>query len=684
MNNYEKITSKEYYLNKSRIEKELLSLKNVKAETVREEEINIRQRITLISKGYDELNRYTSNLRSKIAPNNPNNQVFEKTIKEAESIIFKLKTNTVDELEKQENNRLRQVTSLGNEIIINIENRIQKLENEYTKLLDVDINKILVREQKEYEYTHREEIYKAKQQREREDRERKILEEKAEKERIENEKIQHFRVEIKQKYSDLSPKLFNELLQIHYPEHYNLILRGKEIDFLKAILQGQNLDQIQDISFFFADKIYLPLSEKKRHVFIVATNGSGKSEAIKYLIFQEFKHDKTGVILIDPHGDLSEQTAKLKGKDNSKLVYISLRLSNEHTPKFNPFDVDNRNPLDVERQAKDMVLALAEIVGTSFSEYMERILFSCIYLLMMQGNKTISDLADMMRDSEVERVQRIAKSLPNERVRAFFEHDFSNKQFESTKHSINQKLGNLVDETPFRELTTGKSTIDLKKCVNEGYKVIFDLSGLSKEAKNAYGRMVISQLHFLAYSRENSTHRPSVFVYVDEFQRFVSNTINEGLAELRKYGFHFVLATQNLTNLDTKTEKNVLSNTNIKIVGMNDYNTNNKMFKELRMVSTHSLDKLEKAQFYIRAGTGHAQLVTVPSNLIDNKANMSRSKWEQVRAEQLSNYYELRATTPTATAEPREPQREQATEPQNDPLSSFKGSSSIKPLDMDI
>jgi hypothetical protein len=243
----------------------------------------------------------------------------------------------------------------------------------------------------------------------------------------------------------------------------------------------------------------------------------------------------------------------------------------------------------------------------------------------------------------------------------------------------------LVDETPFRELTTGKSTIDLKKCVNEGYKVIFDLSGLSKEAKNAYGRMVISQLHFLAYSRENSTHRPSVFVYVDEFQRFVSNTINEGLAELRKYGFHFVLATQNLTNLDTKTEKNVLSNTNIKIVGMNDYNTNNKMSKELR-IDIDDLDRLEKAKFYIRAGTGHAHIVTVPSNLIDNKANMSRSKWEQVRAEQLSNYYEKLNTTPTptATAEPSEPQREQATEPQNDPLSSFKGSNSIKPLDMEI
>lgn len=295
----------------------------------------------------------------------------------------------------------------------------------------------------EEDKTNKDIIYREREEQEQEQwRNNKII--KVEKDKN-IDKLADFWQQIKQHYQFDS---FDELLQIYYPKHYHLIQGGKEVDFLKAILKDKDIDKIQDISFFFADKIYLPLSEKKRHVFIVATNGSGKSEAIKYLIFQEFKHDKTGVILIDPHGDLSEQTAKLKGKDNSKLVYISLRLSNEHTPRFNPFDVDNHNPLDVERQAKDMVLALAEIVGTSFSEYMERILFSCIYLLMMQGNKTISDLADMMRDSEVERVQRIAKSLPNERVRAFFEHDFSNKQFESTKHSINQKLGNLVDETP--------------------------------------------------------------------------------------------------------------------------------------------------------------------------------------------------------------------------------------------
>jgi len=303
---------------------------------------------------------------------------------------------------------------------------------------------------------------------------------------------------------------------------------------------------------------------------------------------------------------------------------------------------------------------------------------------MMQGNKSISDLVDMMRDTEIEKIKRIAKTLPNERVRAFFEYDFENKQFESTKHSINSKLGNLIDETPFRELTTGKNTIDLKKYINEGYKVIFDLSGLSKDAKNAFGKMIVAQLQFLAYSRENTEFRPSVFVYIDEFQRFVSNSINEGLAELRKFGFHFILATQNITQLDTTTANNVLSNTNIKIVGQNDPQTNKKMSVQLG-IDDDLLSKLKVGQFYIKARSSDAaEYITVPSNLINKKASIDADKWAKIKTEQIEKYYELRATTPRATAEPSEPQREQAIGDQNDPLKEFGKPTNINPLEMDI
>ena len=170
----------------------------------------------------------------------------------------------------------------------------------------------------------------------------------------------------------------------------------------------------------------------------------------------------------------------------------------------------------------------------------------------------------------------------------------------------------------------------------------------------------------------------------DRFQRFVSHSINRGLAELRKFGFHFVLATQNLTQLDTNTANNVLSNTNIKIVGQNDPLTNKKMGVQLGIDDSY-LNSLKVGQFYIKArSSDNAQYMTVPSNLINKKASVKAEKWEQIKAVQIEKYYKLRATTPTATAEPSEPQREQPADGQKDVLREFGKPTHIKPSEMDI
>lgn len=505
-----------------------------------------------------------------------------------------------------------------------------------------------------------------------------------ERERVINSKLQFIRTEIKQKYSDLPPKLFNELLQIYYPEHYNLIERGQEIDFLKAILKGQDIDQIQDISFFFADKIHLPYNERKLHSFIVASSGSGKSELIKYLIWQDFKHD-TGLILIDPQGDLSDQVAKLKAKKNDKLVYFNINLDQAQTPIFNPLYLPKATPEEIERYARETVGILEELVGEDLTAPMRRLAFPLIYMLMMQGNKSLSDLIDYVSEENKNKVVEMAKKLPNPEVRKFFSEYFTNKQFDGTKISITSKVGDLLYESKFREAVTGRNTIDLEKYVNEGYKVIFNLSGLSDEATDIFGKLITTQIRILANKREYSTHRPSVFVYIDEFQRFTTKSINVGLTQLRKYGFHFTLATQGFgQGLDTETTKTVLSNSNIKIVGRNgSYDDLNKMTKYID-TDIDSLKSLKRGQFYIKIGSTSSQFVEVPSNLIDNTANMKPEQWAKVKAEQLEKYYTPKVTATVNATEQDEPQREQATGDQKDPLKEFNKPKGIKPLEMEI
>ena len=323
----------------------------------------------------------------------------------------------------------------------------------------------------------------------------------------------------------------NESLQICYPEHYKLILRNQEVDFLKTIFKGRRIDffknllkaqdinQVQDFSFFFADKIHIPYNERKRHSFIVASSGSGKSELIKYLIWQDFKHSNTALILIDPQGDLADQVAKLKGKNNDKLVYFNLNLEKDKTPIFNPLYLPKASSEEAERHAMETIAILEELVGEDLTAPMRRLAFPLIYMLIMQGNKSLSDLIDYLADDKKEKVVEMSKRLPNSEVRKFFSEYFTNKQFDSTKVSISSKVGELLYESKFRDATTGVNTIDLEKYVNEGYKVIFNLSGLSDKATDIFGKLITTQIRILANKREHSTHRPSVFVYIDEFQR---------------------------------------------------------------------------------------------------------------------------------------------------------------------
>lgn len=519
--------------------------------------------------------------------------------------------------------------------------------------------------------------FKRKEQRERLNQRKELDKEKSE----EQAKYQSIWLQIKQNYQSES---FNELLQIHYPEYETMIAGGQEIDFLKAILKGQKIDQIQDISFFFADKIHLPYNERKLHSFIVASSGSGKSELIKYLIWQDFKQD-TGLILIDPQGDLSDQVAKLKAKKNDKLVYFNINLDQAQTPIFNPLYLPKATPEEIERYARETVGILEELVGEDLTAPMRRLAFPLIYMLMMQGNKSLSDLIDYVSEENKNKVVEMAKKLPNPEVRKFFSEYFTNKQFDGTKISITSKVGDLLYESKFREAVTGRNTIDLEKYVNEGYKVIFNLSGLSDEATDIFGKLITTQIRILANKREYSTHRPSVFVYIDEFQRFTTKSINVGLTQLRKYGFHFTLATQGFgQGLDTETTKTVLSNSNIKIVGRNgSYDDLNKMTKYID-TDIDSLKRLKRGQFYIKIGSTSSQFVEVPSNLIDNTANMKPEQWAKVKAEQLEKYYTPKATATVNIIEQDEPQREQATGDQKDPLKEFNKPKGIKPLEMDI
>lgn len=421
-------------------------------------------------------------------------------------------------------------------------------------------------------------------------------------------------------------------------------------------------DEILEIFYSRASQgVKVPEKAREAHTYIIGASKSGKSELIKDLIFSDFQKGNKSVILIEPHGDLAEQVARLKDKDNDNLVYIDFTLDPTKTPILNPFDLKDRTPENIEIQAQALIDAFEDILGSEFSTQMEELLGATIRTLMTTGKGDFWELRRFMDDENNSDLVTAGKASPNPKDRLFFnDGSFHQTSYKPTKSSLKSKIGTYLGYAVFRNFTTGKSTIDLKKLTDGKKWVIFNLSkgNIGKKVSPILGRFLIASLQNIILQRAKSEHRTPVYLYIDEFQNYTSETIEEIFSESRKYGFHLTVAHQNTGQLLGKMKDLVFSNTSVKIVGRNNTDQLKKLSNQI-LVEFEELDKLTLGNFYMRVEKNQAQPIKVGTKLIDNKYSMTAQEWEQVKAEQLSKYY-------TKIEEREPPQQEQTADPEND------------------
>lgn len=417
----------------------------------------------------------------------------------------------------------------------------------------------------------------------------------------------------------------------------------------------EKYDEILQVFYFGGRGVKVADKAREAHTYIIGASKSGKSELIKDLIFSDFEKENKSVILIEPHGDLAEQVAKLKGKNNDNLVYIDFTLDPEKTPVLNPFDITDRSSENIEIQAQALIDAFEDILGSEFSTQMEELLGATIRTLMQTGKGDFWELRRFMDDENNSDLVTAGKASPNPKDRLFFtDGSFFQSNYKPTKGSLKSKIGTYLGYAVFRNFTTGKSTIDLKKLTDGKMWVIFNLSkgNIGKKVSPILGRFVIASLQNIILQRAKTTHRTPVYLYIDEFQNYTSETIEEIFSESRKYGFHLTVAHQNTGQLLGKMRDLIFSNTSVKIVGRNDTDQLKKLSNQI-LVEFEELDKLTTGKFYMRVEKNEAKPIQVGTKLIDTKYSMTAQEWEKVKAEQLQKYYtKIQEHEPPTISEP--------------------------------
>jgi hypothetical protein len=300
---------------------------------------------------------------------------------------------------------------------------------------------------------------------------------------------------------------------------------------------------------------------RSTHLYICGSTGTGKSKMLESLVRQDIKQwhkSKCGALIIDPHGSLYNSLISWiawneKYLKDVPLVPIDLR-EKDWTIGYNVM-----RPRDVADPAvvvSNFVQAMAYVWGADgtqntplFGRLAKEVLWP-----VYEKKMTLHEVKYLIDRVNKRLRTELTEGLSNQSVASGWE--FSNllspKDFNVQFSSTVNRFYNFLD-TEKLQLMFGQNeaSLDLGKAIEEGQIVIANLSTqggrISKDDASLFGALLLSDLWTAASERGKGIEEGDVrpfYVYVDEFQNFITPTIAENLDQARGFGLHLTLANQ--------------------------------------------------------------------------------------------------------------------------------------------
>jgi len=392
-------------------------------------------------------------------------------------------------------------------------------------------------------------------------------------------------------------------------------------------------------------KLCIPPIKRADHNHIIGKPGKGKSTLLQHMILSDIS-DGHGVVVIDPHGDLIEDIIRLiPEKHVAKVIYFDPG-DPDWVPLWNPMKPAT-NDQGISRTASDIVHTIKSFIsGTGWGDRLEHILRNITFSLMHLPNSTFLDISNMLRNDSDESAaicKEILKVLENETARQFWMHDYKKYKKDDLGAPRNKLSKLLVADTVSQMLSQPESRINFRKIMDEGMIFLANLSTIDTMLKEVLGSFILSHLHLAALSRSSTppSERKQFHIYMDEAHRFMTDTIEDLIAETRKYGVSLNLAHQYLSQFG-KEKADALAcvgSTIIFNVGKTDAGY---LVKDLRgLVTVDDIVSLERGEAIARIGTDIVRIKT-PSPLKIPATNFRDCIIEKSRRKYCMPSHEIR------------------------------------------
>lgn len=332
--------------------------------------------------------------------------------------------------------------------------------------------------------------------------------------------------------------------------------------------------------------------DRFRHMYIIGKSGSGKSVLLTQMAIQDIQNGE-GVGVIDPHGDLIEDILPHIPKERADDVVIFNPADTERPLGLNMLEYETDEQKDFAAQEMIAIfykLFGQEMIGPMFEHYMRNAMLA----LMddKESGATIIEIPRMFTDEKFRKDK--LKKVRNMIVKNFWEQEYeqsqAGQQAADMLSYVISKIGRFLTNDMMRNIMgQQKSGFDFKDVMNKRKILLCNLSkGTTGEVNsNLLGLIIVSKLQMAAMARASmaKSERKNFFLYADEFQNFITDSIATILSEARKYRFSMIMAHQYVTQLvvnnDTKVRDSVFGNVGTMIafrIGVEDAETLAKEF----------------------------------------------------------------------------------------------------------
>jgi hypothetical protein len=183
------------------------------------------------------------------------------------------------------------------------------------------------------------------------------------------------------------------------------------------------------------------------------------------------------------------------------------------------------------------------------------------FLALSSLGLTLLDLPRFLMDRAFR--ESLLPRLSNEGVWTYFHLEFPKSQ--GAVHQwvtpVLNKIGSLIFDPDVRLSLAGGSRLDFRAVLDRQLILLVNLpKGILGEGTSALlGAFIVAHLQKAALSRANTNRRTPYYLYLDEFQNYTTDNVQDILSESRKYALSLTLAHQYLDQLSPELRSAVLN-----------------------------------------------------------------------------------------------------------------------------